>query len=111
MPELLDTIIRNSGNPVVINVSGAFSDGSPISLSVFNDIEVVFGGETYTLLSDPDQVTVASSDRLELFLGGTSETRSSHFTIKAFNATYPRPEGYTLTNKCLGNLSMPKLCV
>lgn len=100
---LLDTIVKGSDNPLNITVSG-------VNLLTQTDIEVIFGAETYTLLNNPDIVIRTSETVLSLNLGGTAETKSSHLIIKVFNTQNPRPEGYTITNKCLGNLPMPKLC-
>lgn len=107
---LLDTIIKGSGNPIVLNLSGVFADDTVFSLQTMTDIEVVFGAETYTLLSDPSVVVVDSDTRLELYLQGTSETQSSHLNIKVFNAAHPRPLGYSVTSACLANLARPKIC-
>lgn len=107
---LLDTVIKGSGNPVVLNITGTFEDGSPISLLALDDIEVVFGDETYTRINNPTIVVVASASRLELNLQGTSETRGSHLGVKVFNSAHPRPLGYTVTNACLSNLSRLNVC-
>lgn len=107
---LLDTITKAAGNPVALDVNGTFVDGTALSLQSMTDIEVVFGDETYTLLSDPSVVVVASNTRLELYLQGTLETRPSHFNIKVFNAAHPRPLGYAVTSACLANLARPKIC-
>ena len=110
MYEVFDVIVKGSGNPISLDVIGTFDDGSSVDLTNLNDIEVIFGEETYTLLSNPDVIRVISSTVLNLMLDETDETSPSFLDIKIFTDTYPRPEGYTLTNKCLGNLDRPKLC-
>ena len=109
MDDFLDVVIP--GRPVSLNVTGSLFNGEAINLNDFTDIEVVFGSETYTLLSNPENITVQSNNQLDIYISETTETRSNHFSIRLFNDSHPRPIGYPLTNKCLGNLSMPKLCV
>ena len=105
----LDTI-TNTLRPVSLMITGLYSNDDPINLQSLDDIEVVFGAETYTLINDPSVVVVESSGQLDLFLGGTAETMPSHFNIKIFDSNYPRPLGYPVTSACLANLSRPKIC-
>lgn len=103
MYQYFDTIVKGSDNPVSITIEG-------FDLTTATDIEVVFGVETYTLINNPTVINVISATQLDLNLGGTDEINPSFLDIKVFTETYPRPEGFTLTNKCLGNLKRPKLC-
>lgn len=103
MFDILDTNIKGSGNAIVLTIHG-------FDLNTADDIELVYGSETYTLLNNPEVINVVSSEELSLSLGGTSETSSPFLVIKVFTGTYPRPEGFTLTNKCLGNLARPSIC-
>ena len=111
MSSQLDTVIKGSGNPVVVNAAGStFVDGSDVDFNLFDDIELVYGSETYTILNNPDVISILAPQELLFSLGGTSETVPPYLDIKVFSATYPRPEGFTITNACLGNLPRTNLC-
>ena len=106
MPQ--NIIIKGKDNPIVINFSFVVPTDPTFGLTGFDDIEVVFGAETYTLLLDPTIVVVVSDTQLQLNLGGTSEAFPSYFKITGFNGTYPN--GYELTSKCQGNLDIACMC-
>lgn len=101
-------IVKNKGNPLVINFTFNVPTDPSFGLNGFDYIEVIFGSETYNSTTDPSVVIINSNTQLQLHLGGTSEAYSSYLVINGYNATYPL--GYQLTSKCLSNLEIPRMC-
>ncbi len=90
-------------NPVRLNV-----DIEGATLNDFTDIQVTLGADTRTLLLNPLNVVVESPTVLALYFYDTTETKANNWIIRAINAN--NPFGIIITNKCKGNLSLPKLC-
>lgn len=106
------TIYPNRDNPVAIEFSFNVPTDPSFGLNSFDEIFVVFREIEYSSVSDPTIVKVISNTELNLHLGTevTSGDVPTYFTIYGVNGTYPAPEGYLLTNKCMGNLSAPCIC-
>lgn len=103
-----DIIIKGKDNPLVINFTFNVPADPTFGLNGFDDIQVVFGTETYTLLLNPTIVVINSDTQLQLNLGSTAEAYPSYLVITGVNGTYPN--GYCLTSKCLSNLNIPRMC-
>lgn len=106
------TIFPDRGNPVVIDFTFKVPTDPTFGLLGFDEVFVTFREVTYSSVTNPTIVEVASGTQLKLFLGTevSSGDIPAHFTIWGVNNTYPAPNGYLLTNKCYGNLGVPCIC-
>jgi hypothetical protein len=102
-----DTIILGRDNSVVLVFTFDNSADPSFDLSDFTLVEVKFGEETYTI-ADTDVFSLVNNNTISLNLGATAETTSSYFEVIGTNGDYPN--GYVITNRCLNNLTIPKLC-
>lgn len=93
-----NVIIKGRDNPVVMTFAfvGEFAaDG----LSNFTDITVQVGGETYSTITDPNQLFTASNTELRLKIGDTTTLADGTYMpeVIGFSATYD--DGYLLSGE------------
>tara|TARA_R110000782_G_scaffold263381_3_gene356010 strand:+ start:2604 stop:3437 length:834 start_codon:yes stop_codon:yes gene_type:complete len=87
-------VIANKDNLVVYVFGG-------IDLTLATDIKVQFGGESYTLVTDPLIVIVSSATELSLNLSATAEVGKVFSTVTYFDGTSVL--GTDITSRELGN--------
>jgi hypothetical protein len=90
----LNLVIPNKDNLVVYVFGG-------VDLTAANDIQVQFGNESYSLISDPSIVIVTSSTELSLNLSATQEVGKVFSTVTYFDGT--SINGTDITSQELGN--------
>lgn len=95
---MLNIIYKGNDNPVVIAFTFT-DDYEDDGLLNFTDILVVVGGESYTLLLTPENVTVVSATELRIKIGDTTSLSAGRYqlTIVGFSDIYD--DGYVLTKK------------
>ena len=108
----MNVVIPDKANPIVINFTFSVPSDPSFGLSGFTEINVGWGGITYTLTGNPTVVVVNSDTQLQLNLGSvtTSGDIPTYLVIEGINGTYPVGNEYVLTNKCLNNLGIPCIC-
>jgi hypothetical protein len=87
-------VIPNKDNKVVYVFAG-------VDLQIATDIQVTFGSEVYTLLLNPDVVSIISNTELELDLSSTSEVGKIYSTVTYFDGG--SVNGTDITSRELGN--------
>ena len=102
-------IIKNSNNPVLINITGLTDESNnPITLNDFDNIICTFKGDTRTLIDNPNDVIINTPTQLRLEYQDTTEIASGYWVIKLVNGDYP--DGLVVTSQCKGNLQETKIC-
>jgi len=102
-------IIKNSNNPVLINITGLTDESNnPITLNDFDNIICTFKGDTRTLIDNPNDVIINTPTQLRLEYQDTTEITSGYWVIKLVNGDYP--DGLVVTSQCKGNLQETKIC-
>jgi len=102
-------IIKNSNNPVLINITGLTDESNnPITLNDFDNIICTFKGDTRTLIDNPNDVIINTPTQLRLEYQDTTEEGSGIWTIRLINGD--NPDGIVVTNICKGNLGTTKVC-
>ncbi len=108
----LDAVFPQKANPVVVNFSFDVPSDPAFGLQGFNDLKVTWIGVDYTLLLNPEVVVVVSNTQLQLNLGSVTNVGdfATYLHIEGTNDTYPVGNEYILSNRCLGNLHIPRIC-
>jgi len=97
-----DTIILNRNNPVSITFNG-------VDLTLFNKIEVAFGGDVRNSVDNSDSVIVSSATVLELKFGDTEERLPNFWRVTGFDNV--NVSGLDLVSECIGNLPPSPVCI
>lgn len=87
-------VIPNKDNLVVYTFSG-------VDLTLATDIQVQFGAESYSLVSNPTIVIVTSATELSLNLSATAEVGKVYSTVTYFDGA--SVNGTDITSRALGN--------
>lgn len=76
-------------------------------LSNFDEIVLVIGGETYSTVSDPDELYHLNSSELTLSIGDSTSLEKGIYlpNIRGYNIKYN--DGYILNSPCFNRLGNP----
>lgn len=87
-------VIANKDNLVVYTFAG-------VDLTLATDVQVQFGAESYSLISNPTIVIVTSATELSLNLSATAEVGKVYSTVTYFDGA--SVNGTDITSRALGN--------
>ena len=107
MPQ--NVIVKGKDNPVVMEFSFT-GDFEASGLNTFTEVKLTIGGEEYSTVANPDNLSIESATELRLKIGDSTELDVGCYLpeIVGFSATYD--DGYLLSGKCKAILPTIRVC-